>query len=309
MGLLFVFLDGVGLARASDDNPLAHAATPVLHALLGGPLTLEHLQQHDRLLLAAIDATLGVSGLPQSGTGQTAMLAGFNAAALHGRHQPHVPPVALQPRLAAESIFRRTLLTGGSTAFANVFGPGYAAAVATRRIRRSASVIAAEGAGVRLRDLEDLRHGAAVPYDITGAAAGGRPGELPLLSPASAGAVLAGLTASYDLVFFECPLPDLSAHGRTSLARAPGTPRVRDPQQVAATFTTIDRMLGELLAQLRPQDTLLITSDHGNCESIAASGHTRNPVPLLVVGARAAAFATVTSIMELADIIAPWPAA
>ncbi|MDQ2998229.1 MAG: aminotransferase class I/II-fold pyridoxal phosphate-dependent enzyme, partial [Chloroflexota bacterium] len=52
------------------------------------------------MLFKAIDATLGVDGLPQSGTGQTALLAGFNAAALHGRHQPHVPPVALRALLA-----------------------------------------------------------------------------------------------------------------------------------------------------------------------------------------------------------------
>jgi len=40
MSLIFIFLDGVGLAPAGPDNPLASADTPSLRALLGGPLTI-----------------------------------------------------------------------------------------------------------------------------------------------------------------------------------------------------------------------------------------------------------------------------
>src|SRR5689334_15884815 len=118
MSIIFVFLDGVGLAAAGPDNPLASADTPVLRALLGGPLTIEQIGDRvlegkdlesqfapqsaipsppSSILFKAIDATLGVEGLPQSGTGHVALLAGVNAAVLHGRHQPHFPPVALRP--------------------------------------------------------------------------------------------------------------------------------------------------------------------------------------------------------------------
>jgi len=41
MSLIFIFFDGVGLAPAGPDNPLASADTPSLRALLGGPLTIE----------------------------------------------------------------------------------------------------------------------------------------------------------------------------------------------------------------------------------------------------------------------------
>src|SRR5919107_1873295 len=98
MSLIFIFLDGVGLAAAGPDNPLASADTPALRALLGGPLTIEQVRgwetsaaQGERtdggcgpdllvppassnpqtpipILFKAIDATLGVDGLPQSGT-------------------------------------------------------------------------------------------------------------------------------------------------------------------------------------------------------------------------------------------------
>jgi 2,3-bisphosphoglycerate-independent phosphoglycerate mutase len=200
MGLIFVFIDGVGLAPAGPDNPLTDADMPALRALLGGPLTLERriadrgsraeaarhpqsslLDPQHQMLFKPIDATLGVAGLPQSGTGHTALLAGVNAAELHGRHQPHFPPVALRPLLADRSIFRRTIARGGRAAFANAFGPGYWQALAARRIRKSASVIAAEGAGLRFRDGDDLRAGRAVSWDVTNAA-------MRLRKPGAAGA-------------------------------------------------------------------------------------------------------------------------
>jgi 2,3-bisphosphoglycerate-independent phosphoglycerate mutase len=73
--------------------------------------------------------------------------------------------------------------------------------------------------------------------------------------------------------------------------------------QIHQAMTLLDGLLGGALAALRPTDTLLLTSDHGNIESLAAPTHTRNPVPLLVVGPAAQAFATIESIMELADVI------
>lgn len=290
MSIVFVFLDGIGLALAGSDNPLATADTPALHALLGGPLSVERAQARDGLLLKGIDATLGVPGLPQSGTGQTALLAGINAAALHGRHQPHFPPVALRPLLAERSVLRSVVERGGRAAFANAFTPGYWEALAARRIRRSASVIAAEGAGLRFRDVDDLRAGRALAWDVTGAALRAPDGDPTCVAPPQAGANLARLAHEHNLVFFESFLPDLAGHGRL-------------PFGVGPVMAILDGMIGGLLDALRPQDTLLISSDHGNAESVSAPAHTRNPVPLLVVGPAAAAFAEVQDIAGVAGAI------
>jgi 2,3-bisphosphoglycerate-independent phosphoglycerate mutase len=290
MSIIFLFLDGVGLAPAGPDNPLAQADTPALHALLGGPLTAERAHGSGVLLLKGIDATLGVAGLPQSGTGQTALLAGVNAAVLHGRHQPHVPPVALRPLLAQRSIFRRVTAGGGHATFANAFGPGYWEALAARHIRRSASVIAAQGAELRFRDMDDLRDGRALSWDITGAELRAREPAATIVTSHQAGANLAGLAHDHDLVFYECFLPDLAGHARL-------------PTDIGAVMTLIDGLIGGILNAMRSADTLLITSDHGNVESIAAPSHTRNPVPLLVVGPAAGAFARVESIVDVADAI------
>lgn len=292
MAVIFFFLDGVGLAPAGPDNPLATAPTPALRRLLGGPLTLEQVQARAGLLLAAVDATLGLEGLPQSGTGHTALLTGENAAALHGRHQPAYPPVALRPLLAERGLFRRVAEAGGRAVFANAFTPGYWQALAERRARRPASVLAAEGAGLRFRDLDDLRAGQALAWDITGAALREHLGEAapPPVPPAQAGANLAALARSHDFVFFECFLPDLAAHGRAALGLEP-------------TLALVDACLGGLLDALGSGDTLLLTSDHGNAESRAAPAHTRNPVPLLAVGPAAPAFAPVRDISGVAQVI------
>ncbi len=291
MAVIFFFLDGVGLAPAGPDNPLAAASTPALRALLGGPLTSERVQQRPGLLLKPIDATLGVAGLPQSGTGHTALLAGVNAPALHGRHQPAYPPVALRPLLAERSLLRRVAERGGRATFANVFVPEYWQAISERRARRPASVIAAEGAGLRFRDLDDLRAGAGLSWDITGAALRQRFGvSVPQVSAPQAGANLARLAGDHDLVFFECFLPDLAAHGRMSGG-------------LDAALELVDGCLGGALAALGPDTTLVLTSDHGNAESLAAPAHTRNPVPLLAAGPQALAFAAVEDIAGVAGAI------
>lgn len=289
MALIFVFLDGIGLAPPGPTNPLTDAATPFLHELLGGPLTTEVVQTRAQLCLRPIDATLGVAGLPQSGTGHVALLTGLNAAHLIGRHMPHYPPVVMRAALAEQSIFRRVRAAGGRVAFANVFPPAYWQALATRRLRRSASVIAAEGAGVRLRDLADLRAGRALTWDITGAAmhARGEALDLPLLDPYAAGRRLAALAAEYELVFFECFLPDLAGHGRFAL----------EPAEVMAR---IDALLAGVCAACGPADNLLVTSDHGNLEDCSLPIHTRNPVPLLVVGSAAAHFSAVVDLTGVA---------
>jgi hypothetical protein len=291
--MIFVFLDGLGLAPSGVGNPLASATMASTHALLGGPLTTEQAQARPGLLLRPIDATLGVDGLPQSGTGHVALLAGVNAPALHGRHQPNFPPVALRPLLAERSIFRLAHQAGHAVAFANAFSAGYWQAIEARRMRRSASVIAAEGAGLRLRDMDDLRAGRALSWDITRQAAHDR-GEgvgLPLVEPELAGDHLANMAHDHALVFFECFLPDLAGHGRMGAGAVP------------EVLTRIDRLLGGLLAACGPNDTILITSDHGNAEDDTTHSHTRNPVPLLVIGPDAPRFAAVARIDEVAPAI------
>ena len=87
--VLMIFLDGVGIGRKdSSVNPLVGAHLPALRKLLGGevPLLGRRRWSGPRATLLPLDATLGVPGLPQSGTGQTALFTGMNAPKLIGKH-------------------------------------------------------------------------------------------------------------------------------------------------------------------------------------------------------------------------------
>src|SRR5690606_37535490 len=108
--VLFVFVDGVGLGPADPAvNPLARPDLPALAALLDGRApVLEAAPYHGRAAsLVGLDATLGAPGLPQSGTGQAALLTGRNAAELFGRHFGPWTPTALRPLVERESILAR----------------------------------------------------------------------------------------------------------------------------------------------------------------------------------------------------------
>jgi phosphopentomutase len=92
------------------------------------------------------------------------------------------------------------------------------------------------------------------------------------------------------LVFFESFLPDLAGHGCL-------------PFSDEAALERIDGFLAGLLAALLSDDTLLITSDHGNIEDRATPIHTRNPVPLLAFGAGVEAFVEVETIADIASAV------
>jgi hypothetical protein len=284
MALIFILVDGVGLAPVGGDNPVA-SGLPELTAILGASLDERLHISMPGVYAAPIDATLGMAGLPQSGSGHTALYGGFNAAALNGRHQPSYPTVAMRAALGQRNLLSAAREAGWSVAWANAYLPGYEQAIERRRTRHTAGTWSALGAGLELRGLEHLVAGTAVSWDVTQALARSRPGcaRLPELDAAASGARLAELAAMHDLVAFETYLPDLAGHGRLALS----------PPEA---LRLVDRLLAGVLRSKRAEDTLVITSDHGNVEDATTRIHTRNPVPLLAHGPAAAAFAQVRAI-------------
>src|SRR3989337_1166510 len=215
MSVLLVFLDGVGLGDTDPGhNPWVAARTPTLRSLLGRPLAGAERVDLNGTLLIPTDATLGVAGLPQSATGQTALLTGLNAPALVGRHVTAYPTTDRRALLAEHNLFTRLTAAGRTVTLANAYTEEYHEAVAARRLRHGAITTAAGSAGVRLTTLDDLRRGEAVFHDLTNARLRSWGYDLPLLTPFQAGANLARLAATHDFVLFEFFLTDLVAHGR-----------------------------------------------------------------------------------------------
>jgi phosphopentomutase len=58
----------------------------------------------------------------------------------------------------------------------------------------------------------------------------------------------------------------------------------RDPEGMAENIARFDERLSELLESLTAEDLMIITADHGNDPTFEGTDHTRERVPLLVVG-------------------------
>jgi hypothetical protein len=286
---LVLFVDGVGLAPAGTDNPLSSVAMPALNGLLGGPLTTESLGRGELWRLATLDASLGVPGLPQSATGQTALFTGENAPAALGRHVPAFPGPRLAALIAEKSILRRAVLGGRRATFANPYSQGYFDEVEARRRRHSATTLtalAAPSERASLRDLGDLARGEACAWDVTRESFRESEPTVETVAAEEAGRHLAAVAEAHDLTLWETFMTDLAGHRRRDWTAAEALGR-------------LDGLIAGLLAARPAELTVLMVSDHGNLEEAGHRQHTKNPVPLLAIGPGAEAFAGLSRIDQV----------
>jgi 2,3-bisphosphoglycerate-independent phosphoglycerate mutase len=263
----------------------------VLADLLGGrfPSLDEPVVDGPRAHAFPLDATLGVDGTPQSGTGQTALLTGESAAELYGRHFGPWTPVRLRPLVEERSVLRLLVDADRSVAFANAYPRGWPGERGERRL--AAPPLAARGAGLLVRHAEALARGEAVSSEIVNDGWRRHLGHasLPEVSPGEAGANLAEIAAAHELTLYAHYATDIAGH------------RGRMPGAVAA-LERVDAFLGGLLERLAADVTLLVASDHGNVEDVR-QGHTRNPALGVAIGPRAAEAARVRDIRGVTPFI------
>ncbi len=291
--VVLLFLDGVGIGVADPEiNPFFRARLPVLRNLLGDLPTLDRPRLGGSSARSfPLDANLGLEGLPQSGTGQATLLTGVNAAERFGRHFGPWTPVSLRPLVEEESILRRGLDAGLTVAFANAYPRGWPG----DRRRLAAPPLAARAASLLDRHDEHLVRGDAVASEITNSAWKIHLGfeNLPDVTPAEAGAVLARIVGAHDLTFFAHYATDVAGHrGGTDGA--------------VEALERVDGFLGGYLAAAPRDAVLVVASDHGNIEDVRV-GHTRNPALGLVVGDDAERRAgEISSIQDVAGALLRW---
>ena len=58
-----------------------------------------------------------------------------------------------------------------------------------------------------------------------------------------------------------------------------------DPAGFARALCAFDQTLGEVLSRLGPEDLLMLTADHGNDPTSPSTDHSREFVPICLVGA------------------------
>lgn len=293
--ILFLFLDGVGLAPEGPTNPFAGHDEGGLSHLAHGQRWIRPFDRRTESahLLRSLDATLGLDGLPQSGTGQATLLTGWNCAEKVGRHFGPFPHSKTYDALDRANLFHETQNLfpqhPAPAAFANAFPPQFFEA--TRR-RSTVTTRCCEAAGVALRDVAALRNDNAIPADLTGTTWRDRLGlAVDPRPPAETAEVLAGIARQHPMTFFEYFLTDKVGHRRIEMS--PST-----------LLADLDSFLDGLLGALKPsEETLLITSDHGNFEDTSHTRHTRNPVPLIVYGWAAPHFANASDLTDVTPSI------
>lgn len=264
-GLLWIFLDGVGWGEADPErNPLARQRLPTLEGLAGGRLAGRSPDIPPRYF--PLDARLGVEGLPASGTGQTSLLTGVNAAAWVGEHRGPYPGAALHPLLRQRSLFRAATQAGLSAAFANAFPTRYLRRIQAEGGRQGAFTRAALQAGIPLRGAEDLRQGRAVSARLSHGSWPLEDDEAPVgaRDAREAGRCLARLAAEQDLTVFEYWLTDWAGHH----------PARHHPEQVLAE---LDGFLEGVMEDWPAGRPLVLASDHGNLEDLSSRRHSLNP--------------------------------
>jgi hypothetical protein len=306
---LFVFVDGVGAgARDPERNPLARGDF-LLSRFEDG--TGAPLPDGGRAVLA--DATLGVAGRPQSATGQTTILTGENAARALGRHLLGFPNAPLRDLLRRRSLFRALAAAGARASFANAYPVAYLRALGLdaegeaefelgkRRARAAATTVAFAAGGGRFLTWNDARDGRGLTHDITGQRARAHGADVPVRTPEEAAEILVRLARAHDLTVFEFFETDEAGHARSM-------------EGALDALARVDALLRATLRALRPEDALLVASDHGNIEDLSTRNHTRAPVPVLGFGRAAGALGGVRDLTHLAPLLgalatgAPLPA-
>lgn len=266
MKVIFIFVDGIGIGnRDTGSNPIYAASTKVLAGLI------DKAKFHT-------DASLGIAGLPQSATGQTAIFTGVNAAAVLNRHMSGQPTETLRKIIHEVNLFRRLKELGLGVANANVYRDAYLNNMLTledRRNRPSVTSVMCMAEQLPFRTVRDFISNNGVYHDITGEKLIESGYEVELVSPEKAAHNLFEISRQSDFTLYEHFITDIAGH----IAELP---------QAVEVVERLDRFLGELIRLMDfEEEVLIITSDHGNLEDISVHTHTMNKVPFIVLGKKA----------------------
>ena len=258
MKTLFLFVDGFGIAPPGADNPVRPEICPNLCRLVA---------DHS----VAIDARLGVPGLPQSASGQTTLFTGVNASQAVGRHVEGFPGPSLRRIVDRDNLFLRLEERKLRCRFADAYLADTPEEIAARRFRSVTTTMAlTRPSTLCLR--ADLAANAAVFQDITRAALLSKGYSGPTLDAETAASHLFQVALAHDFPLFEYFQTDRAGHSC-------------DPAAAAAVLGLLDAFVGSLAAQADAAGMLfLLTSDHGNIEDLSVRTHTLNPVPFIATG-------------------------
>lgn len=264
MKMIFLFIDGFGLGECDKSkNPVYAAKTPNFDYIFNS------------FNVMPTDCSLGIPGLPQSATGQTAIFTGVNAPAVLGRHLNGQPTVTLKEIINRNNVFKELKSRGFKVTNANAYRQEYLDRMhdpKERRYRPSVTSVMTMSAGLNFRLLEDFNRGNAVYHDITGQILLEYGLDVNIITPEEAAGRLYNISRDYDFTLFEHFMPDIIGHKM-------------DMELAVKEIELLDEFIGHLIKRADfDKDIIFITSDHGNIEDVSVKTHTMNKVPTIVMG-------------------------
>jgi 2,3-bisphosphoglycerate-independent phosphoglycerate mutase len=292
MGLYFIFWDGVGFGKKDPGvNPFFSASLPTFRRLLGGELPSVSFKKFssENVSLVPVNTTLGVEGLPQSGTGQTAMMTGVNASKVIGKHFGPHPYSTLIPIIKEKNLFARLKHLQKSYFFANGYPKKYFEYIFGPKGKIPTIALSYTSTGEALNTHEAIKGMKAISADISGTRWKelGHP-DVEQMTPFEAGKLFYTFGRTYEVTFFEYFVTDHAGHAQ-------------DMSMAVEMLERMDGFLDGIFSSFDfENDVLLMISDHGNIEDLSVKTHTRNPVPFLAVGKQHSFFAN--HVHSLTDI-------
>ncbi|MEN8223226.1 MAG: hypothetical protein ABFR36_08195 [Acidobacteriota bacterium] len=285
MRFIFIFIDGIGIGSPNGNNPFVSADPDILRLWEGAVL------KRNEVRIKAIDPLMGVSGIPQSATGQTTIFTGKNIPRLLSKHTGSFPNRIMRKIIREENLLLKLNKSGKTGKFINAY-PHHSELFSNtnveidengnlifsdkfpekykRRISVTSSILISNN--VKPFDTIDIKEKRSLYQDYSNKSLLGYGLELPVFSPEDAAEILYGISSDYDLILYEFFQSDIYGH------------RKGKSEQIEL-ISELDNLLSSLISLMDDQqDTILITSDHGNLEDNSHKSHSLNPVPLITWG-------------------------
>ena len=188
-----------------------------------------------------------------------------------GKHCEGFPGLALRKIIEENNIFLSLKALGKKTRFANAYLIDDAEELRERRFKSVTTVMALTTPEV-ISTTADLVVNQAVMQDLTRETVQDRYPDLPVITPLRASEHLFRIACDSDFTLFEFFQTDIAGHSM-------------DYARACAVLRAYDTFLASLVRSADAAGmTIVMTSDHGNIESMTSRGHTRNPVPFVAYG-------------------------
>lgn len=269
MKVVLLFIDGLGIGKKdSETNPCTRDETGIFQVFDENSKNTLPFSGSS----TGIDATLGVQGIPQSATGQTALLTGLNASQRIGYHLSGFPNKILRELILEHSVLRKAVRLGKKAAFINAFRPLFFDLPEHVILRLSATTIANYAAKLPFFTLQDIAAKRSIYQDFTNISLLERGFEVPMFTPEEAADILAASVDRYDFILYEYFLTDKAGHSQ-------------DMEIAREEIVKLGRFVSQFLKNIDLKNTLIIlTSDHGNIEDLSTKSHTKNLAMTLLWG-------------------------